>query len=963
MRKKLLICFVCFIGLFMVDTVKAAESCDPVSPTLYKIAGNNSQSMRVYISPGDYKTGDFYKQRINGNWALCLVMGNSSSSTYSFNVTPVEETEYNTYTIKRAYQFLMSHRSGSQDDVDLAYTLSQVVIWLSQNGIVSNTSVRMALTSAFCSAFTYTYASEGCSPSQEGYRHTAKLYKDRIDEYMSDWTSTFAYKGKLGVYYSDVAGSQPLLSVYKCAATCEETNSCPSEIVKPPAPTCKYTLDVNVPDSCDVSNSGYVNDMKDWKCIFKSQTSSDNNIKEHYVEPAIDDSTNNPYCASYCREEVSWTYPDSGTEVYQGRFMTLLNSISGVPSIQPIEYHGKKECRVTDKLSSDLGTINWKKFVSDYNSLNGREQSLWDDANNKYKIWKAYLDASTKPNGKYVCHTTAYSDGFEGSDGSSNTSHASMGAARDDARENCESANDDIRDAFSSCQDDCDEERDEAIANKKPVPSCSCTMGSLHNCGNISDGTSSMCERFGTGTYCHNEYGCDSEAYIWSNYYYDESARIGQAASAYSSARSAYINNSNSRTTVINQIRACSDPHVEYELNPELGFEYEEPIYGTEFDLDKTTSNGESITYFVGGSSSTNGGSARGSVPQSEQIAYKNCGGSGGTASARSRGNGNSIANDRSDVPSGQRCGADKQFTYPITDWWKYILTSNVAYQWNDNIYRYINKIDGSSISNPTGNYIDIGFSVLPIHYSTMPGTYDFRVMLTSGDFGDDSKLSKFVFTNTAFDGKKYGVQSTIYGCTYRVRCQRPVVITDCDTYTNSTCHGQVTTCSDSESGLNLIYRTISLYSKTDAFPGLNGNGRQPGFNWDDDNVIEKYIVKNRGVNDYSVYHLDPMYEITLTPAKIRTIRKYNKYMNTKTSNVISTKEPAILGYADFENMSCSNGKNCRSGFIRGTAVTSGTNSISSSELSGIKVTGCAINGTTKANGGSYSNCGNTEAW
>ena len=99
--------------------------------------------------------------------------------------------------------------------------------------------------------------------------------------------------------------------------------------------------------------------------------------------------------------------------------------------------------------------------------------------------------------------------------------------------------------------------------------------------------------------------------------------------------------------------------------------------------------------------------------------------------------------------------------------------------------------------------------------------------------------------------------------------------------------------------GLNLIYRPISL---GEPFPGINGEGRSPGSNWNDTSLIENFITKNRGVNGNAIYQKAPMYQITLTPALIQQIRKYNE----------STT------YNDF-NMDCTaEGKECKSYFIRG---------------------------------------------
>lgn len=96
----------------------------------------------------------------------------------------------------------------------------------------------------------------------------------------------------------------------------------------------------------------------------------------------------------------------------------------------------------------------------------------------------------------------------------------------------------------------------------------------------------------------------------------------------------------------------------------------------------------------------------------------------------------------------------------------------------------------------------------------------------------------------------------------------------------------------------NLIFRPISL---TNPFPNSNdiNKSRRLGKNWNED-LLEKIITNNRDVSNYEVYNLEPMYSITLTPATIKKIRKYN---NNKT-------------YTTFDDMECSNGVECRSKFL-----------------------------------------------
>lgn len=82
----------------------------------------------------------------------------------------------------------------------------------------------------------------------------------------------------------------------------------------------------------------------------------------------------------------------------------------------------------------------------------------------------------------------------------------------------------------------------------------------------------------------------------------------------------------------------------------------------------------------------------------------------------------------------------------------------------------------------------------------------------------------------------------------------------------------------------NIEYRVIDL---KDPFPGnaakagsslfnTNIKGRKPGSNWNSTTVVQKEILKNRGVNGDAIYGLEPLYVFELTPKVIDEIRKYN---------------------------------------------------------------------------------------
>ena len=112
-----------------------------------------------------------------------------------------------------------------------------------------------------------------------------------------------------------------------------------------------------------------------------------------------------------------------------------------------------------------------------------------------------------------------------------------------------------------------------------------------------------------------------------------------------------------------------------------------------------------------------------------------------------------------------------------------------------------------------------------------------------------------------------------------------------------SNCNGN-----DSNGSLNVIYRPISL---TNPFPNTISNGkyRAMGANWNE-TYTEEVIKNNRGVSDYEVYGLIPIYTIELTPAKIKEIREYNK----------------TVSYNNFD-MKCTDGYLCVSNFLWGTTA------------------------------------------
>lgn len=253
-------------------------------------------------------------------------------------------------------------------------------------------------------------------------------------------------------------------------------------------------------------------------------------------------------------------------------------------------------------------------------------------------------------------------------------------------------------------------------------------------------------------------------------------------------------------------------------------------------------------------------------------------------------------------------------------------------------VYQYVLKPSGISVhaGQQYGNYIDIGYSNFPIHYSTPSGTYYMGITFTN--FGHNNRFS---------NGTAASVTSASTECPYNVENKLlddddDVVvgcpISSCATgqtlinpnSINCSCSGKeserclITSCKagytlvnpnsvncyckpssppgggDDLKGLNVIYRPIDL---NNPFPAEDGDGRMPGSNWQGyfDNYVDIYITNNRDVTTNEVYNLTPIYKITLTPQIIKAIRDYN-----------TEQKNDDMGYADF-NLNCTvgTGKEC----------------------------------------------------
>lgn len=388
-------------------------------------------------------------------------------------------------------------------------------------------------------------------------------------------------------------------------------------------------------------------------------------------------------------------------------------------------------------------------------------------------------------------------------------------------------------------------------------------------------------------------------------------------------AKEEYKNLVDKRDSLISQIKACSERSVTYDFSPNLYLSYDEPIYGGEWKLKKDATITKTESYYSGGNATNGTSSSVTTDVVNKKILKYSCNESSG-------------------------CTKLIEDSYPLTDWYEKSIEKNYNYDLPDNVYRYVSKETGRSYHKKEDageNYVTINKGNLPIHYSTNPGDYEFKIRIES--LGTNNKFEKYLYDKKTFDGKLVFDEKMEYACSYKVNCKDQIMNGDCEAI-NDYCYkddeDKKNDCN--EQGANIIYRPISLYKDT-AFLSTNGDKRKPGKNWDDKDLINEIIYNNRTVESYSVYKLDPMYEITLTPTVIKEIRNYNKEMNGKRLTIYNDtgiKQTGIAGYADYESMTCdSNGITCKSSLLKKW-----------------KVNGCAIK---NENSELYTNCGNSVNW
>ena len=660
-------------------------------------------------------------------------------------------------------------------------------------------------------------------------------------------------------------------------------------------PKCPYTLDVKIPNTCTSDgNSGYVQDEASWKCTFTSANpDNDSTVRNNYRFSTF----SNNYCAIYCQEKIEFDLPGSGAYTDAGTYLTL-SAHSGYQTLGPIRYKGTSTCRSTTSVGSEAGAINLSKFYTDFAAADHAVLVAYD--NWQYaELQNEVINNATSHHWSQTC-TDSWCTSYK-----NKTTCTGTGT-----KKTCTTS------TYCASTDHCSASRSGTYYtyNNKTFYGATFTSGT-----GISDGGCGCTSRCGSS--------CTAKASL----------------KDVASLKQAYINAVNSRTAVLEELKKCNNFYRTYiEFKPSVSFYYEDDLYEKTYDL-KASGTASSVTnYFMSGNAT---GAANSSTITKINSVTNDSTDSGTYYAESSAVNGNSSTIAYYNCGFGvtkTKCTAIGYYQYPTNKWFEQITTRTYSYSLPNNINQYVNKPSGQSTNTPTSeNYDYIPFSNLPVHYSTKVGTYKYSITTTS--FGNNNKFNKYIIGNSAFNKVSY-TKNTKYECTYKVACDKTIICgkNSCD----NSCGDD-----DDDSGTDLIYRPISLYYP---FPGQNAtstNVRESGENWKTYygiNVVSNFIYNNRGVSYYEIYKLQPMYEITLTPALMRKIKNYNDQQNSKTEiYYVGTKKQitASSGYSDFTlkcktNSDGSKAQNCTSAIIRSWGVK-----------------GCAISGS------GYTKCGNTVAW
>lgn len=139
-------------------------------------------------------------------------------------------------------------------------------------------------------------------------------------------------------------------------------------------------LDPLVNGNCSLATTITSKDTENWDCIFESDNLTSKVpaaevFKDYYVK------FSNPYCAVYCRDEITYEFPSANSmTVKAGNHFTVGNT-NILPEWSPVQFISKRTCRTSGPINSpDIETIvPFEKWKHDYGAAQSRVIKAWDE--------------------------------------------------------------------------------------------------------------------------------------------------------------------------------------------------------------------------------------------------------------------------------------------------------------------------------------------------------------------------------------------------------------------------------------------------------------------------------------------------------------------------------------------------------------------------------------------------------
>lgn len=536
--KKILYALI-LLSVFMAGNVKAAKSnltCAPVSPTLEILETNSKEEsmVEIYINDSTVKTGYFYKQKINGKYALCLDLGGRSSSRMAFTATKMANSDLSflqKYAAIKSLNFIANHPSD-----DIAYVVAQIGLWstmANSTGLLNSTNFHNSVVSAYCEVFSYTYSRNGCSIGEKGYKDTEETYSKIITNYVNEYMKlavTDVNNTNYAVYSSTSPNAQRLISLYKCdppgeytcpdgtmstnVTTCVENKikngytktqalaACQTEICPS---TCKYgTVVQGGYGAACVSNStnyGKYYEMVDFETC---GTATEHGEPEKVI---------NEHCKLYCLEtSAQQIFPGNvKPAVSTGTYIIWPTSDATISSIYgnkyPLKFSGQKECYVEvdpnteNKLNSLFSQAESKNAYGQYAKQYYSSSRKGENCNAIYENVCGVLDKQVK---KLQSKLNSLESSYKSAIAHRDTINAceSEKAECNRQKDACESAYNECHSERSACENrnsaiekaksrTCSRNPYASICSQKTetcrsCPSYNCISCNSYNCGSLS---------------------------------------------------------------------------------------------------------------------------------------------------------------------------------------------------------------------------------------------------------------------------------------------------------------------------------------------------------------------------------------------------------------------------------------------------------------------------------------------